>query len=443
MKVALAILLNAALLAGLLPWLLRQWREAPAGWWRAALVVGLGVRVAVGLARNWHLQLDAEFMSDLSKPITAQLWEHPGQAWQTLTQAVTLIHIATPIRINDYTAVYQGLSNTWFFIKILAFLNLASGGIGWLNGLYLSLFAFVSSWQLVRVLARVFPNTPAGAGAVAFLLWPSVWFWATGLSKESLLVGSGAWLTALVLERLYGNPEARTSSTWWGRAGWWLAVGVLAFVHFKMRYFFAAPLLAVLVGIALVRGLQLHGLARPRWAQAVALLAVLSSGLWLAQQMSVAFSVNKFTNQVVRVYTSFLPNLVGRPHFEYSDLRPTLESVLSYAPQAVANTLTRPYLGETREPRLAAAGAENLLLLVLLVAAAVSAVRGRAGRLPFVLGLGLVIFCLVLAALMGLTTPNLGSLHRYRSDLMPYLVLLLLQNDYAAAALRRLGFRDI
>ncbi|GAB3847751.1 hypothetical protein GCM10028822_09600 [Hymenobacter terrigena] len=436
MKIALAIFLNSALLAGLVPWLRRQWREAPAGWWRATLVTSLSVRVAVGLFRNWHLQLDAKFMSDLSQPITEQLWKHPTQAWQTLTQAVTLIHF------KYYTAVFQGLSNTWFFIKVLAFLNLASGGIGWLNGLYLSLFAFVGCWQLVCVLARVFPATPAGAGAVGFLLWPSVWFWATGLSKESLLVGSGAWLTALVLERLYAEPRNQWSHVWWHRAGWWLTVLVLAYVHFKMRYFFAAPLLAILVGIALVRGLQLRGLARSRWAQALALLAVMGSGLWLAQQVSVAFSVNKFTNQVVRVYTSDLPNLAGRPHFEYPDLRPTLESVLSYAPLAVANTLTRPFLGEARELRLAAAGAENLLLLVLLIVAVVGAVRGRAGHLQFILGLGLVIFCLVLAALMGLTTPNLGSLHRYRSDLMPYLVLLLLQNDYAAAALRRLGFRD-
>lgn len=436
MKITLAILLNAALLAGLLPWLRRQWREVPAGWWRATLVVGLGMRVAVGLVRNWHLKLDAKFMHDLSKPITAQMWEHPGQAWQTLTQAITLIHF------KYYTAVYQGLSNTWFFIKVLAFLNLGSGGIGWLNGVYLSVFAFVSCWQLVRVLARLFPNTPTSAGAVAFLLWPSVWFWATSLSKESLLVGSGAWLTALVLERLYGEPAARRPATWWRRVGWWLAVGVLAFVHFKMRYFFAAPLLAVLVGIAVVRGLQVRGLARPRWAQAVALLAVLGSGLWLAQQVSVAFSVNKFTNQVVRVYISDLPNLAKKPHFEYPNLRPTLESVLSYAPLAVANTLTRPFLGESRELRLAAAGAENLVLLALVMMAAVGAVRGRAGHLPFVLGLGLLIFCIVLAALMGLTTPNLGSLHRYRCDLLPYLLLLLLQNQYAAVVLRRLGFRD-
>ena len=433
MKVVLAILLNVGLLVLLLPWLRRQWQEAPTGGWRVTLVAGLAMRVAVGLVRNWNLRLDARFMSDLSQPITAQLCAHPVQAWQTLTQGVTLIHI------KDYMAVYQGLSNTWFFIKVLAFLNLASGGIGWLNGLYLSLFVFVSCWQLVRVLARAFPATPAGAGAMAFLLWPSVWFWATGLSKESLLMGSGAWLTALVMERLYGESVPQSATSWWKHVGWWLVLSVLVFVHFKMRYFFAAPLLAVLVGVALVRGLQQRGLAQPRWVQAVALLAVLSAGVWIVQQVSVAFSVNKFTIQVVRVYTSDLPNLVGRPHFEYLDLRPTMESILNHAPLAVANTLTRPYLGESSDPRLAAAGFENLLLLGLVMLTGLGAGRGRSGHLPFVVGLGLLIFCLVLAALMGLTTPNLGSLHRYRSGLLPYLLFLLFQNDYAAVAFRRLG----
>jgi hypothetical protein len=41
--------------------------------------------------------------------------------------------------------------------------------------------------------------------------------------------------------------------------------------------------------------------------------------------------------------------------------------------------------------------------------------------------------------LIGLTTPNFGSLNRYRSELLPFLLLLLLQNDYAAALLQRLG----
>jgi hypothetical protein len=45
----------------------------------------------------------------------------------------------------------------------------------------------------------------------------------------------------------------------------------------------------------------------------------------------------------------------------------------------------------------------------------------------------------ILAILMGLTTPNLGSLNRYRNDLLPFFLLLVLQNDYAAKVISWLG----
>ena len=60
MRLGLAILLNAAVLGVLLPWLWRQWQQAGTGWWRLALVGGLGVRVVLGLLRNWTTRLDAE-----------------------------------------------------------------------------------------------------------------------------------------------------------------------------------------------------------------------------------------------------------------------------------------------------------------------------------------------------------------------------------------------
>ena len=432
MKVLIAIIFNMGLLALLLPWLRRQWQWAATGPWRTVLVLGLGLRVLVGMVQNWNLRLDAQFMCDLSYPITSQMLTAPVQAFKTLTQAVTVIPYP------KYDAVYQSTSNTWFFVKVLAFLNLASLEIGWVNGLYLSIFSFLGCWLLFRALQRVLPTMPAGSGAVALLLWPSVWFWAAGVSKEALLVGSGTWLTALILGRLYDRNSSLTN---WKIAYWWLSVGTMALLHFRMRYFFAAPLLAVLVGVGLVRGLQLFGLARPRWVQAVVLFAVLGGGGWVGTQVSVAFRVNKFTNQVMRLYSSDLPHLIGRPHFEYPDMGPTLESILAHVPLAVTNTLSRPMLGESIDLRYVAVGLENLLLLLLLAIEIVAVMRGRGGHMPFVLGLGLVVFCVILASLIGLTTPNLGSLHRYRSGLLPYLVLLLLQNDYAAIVLHRLGLK--
>ena len=431
MKVLLAILLNAGLLALLLPWLRRQWRSLGAsGAWRVVFGLALGLRVAVGLVRNWHPQADAAFMSFVGHLVTAKLWLHPAQAWDVLTRAVTVF----PRGNAPYDFVFQNTSNTWILVKVLAVLNLASLEIDRLNALYLSLFAFVGCWMLVRALARAFPDTPAWAGIVAFLLWPSVWFWATGISKEAVLLGSGAWLTARVVEACYG-PARRG----WAWAAWLPGTVGLALVHLGMRYFFAVPLLGVLAGVALMQLLRRTGLVRHRKGQALVLAAVLGGGIWVVPQLGPAFSLNKFTNQVVTVYAFDVAHSVGRPHFEYPHLRPTGASIAAHAPLAVANTLTRPWLGESWQPLYVAAALENAALLLLLGLAAWAVVRGRPGHLPFGLTASLLVFCLVLAFLIGITTPNLGSLNRYRSGLLPYLLLLLLQNDYAAAAFRWLG----
>ena len=435
----MALVLNAALLAVLLPWLRRQWREASTRSWRAVLLLGLGLRVLLGVARSWTPKLDADFMSGLARDVTVQLWNSPGKAWQTLTQAVTVIPIYDkPGGAHMYDTAYQGLSNTWFMIKLLAFLNLGSLETPGVNGLYLSLFAFAGCWVLVRKLAVLFPATPAGAGVVAFLLWPSAWFWGTGISKEAVLLGSGAWLTARVLGWLFGPPAQLKTGL--QRTGWWLGTVALAFLHFKMRYFFALPLAGVLAGLAFGRLVEIGvGRKLPRWAQAVVLVGVLGGGVWVASQVSVAFRVNKFTNQVIRVYTFEVQHSAGKPHFEYPELRPTVESIAAHAPLAAANVLTRPWLGESRQPLYVAAGLENALLMSLLAVAFVAVARGRAGHLPFGVGLALAVFCLLLAVMMGLTTPNLGSLSRYRSGMLPFLVLLLLQHEYAAQWLGRVG----
>ncbi|MBO2009302.1 hypothetical protein [Hymenobacter negativus] len=430
MKIFVAVLVNLGLLAVLVPWLRRQWQWAGPGWWRIAFVLGLALRLAVATVRNWLLLHDAEYMHRMGKYITSLLWTDRSAFWHTFTDSVVVFQFST------YQAMYQSTSNTWFLIKILALLNLGSLSSGLVNSLYLSLFTFIGCWQLVRALAVCLPRTPAGAGIMAFLLWPTVWFWDTGLSKEAVLLGSGAWLVARVLHALYGMRESAGGRQW---VGWWMGTIALAVLHFYVRYFFAMPLLGVLLGIGLAHGLQHIGLGRRYWVQALALAAVLGAGLWLAPQLSVAFRINKFTHQVVRVYADEIEHTDGRPHITYPDLRPTVESMVAHAPRAALNTFTRPWLGEARQPMYIAASLENLIMIGLSAVALLALARGKGGHCPFIWGLGIGIFCLILAMLVGLTTPNFGLLSRYRSEIIPFFVLLLLQNDYAAARLRWLA----
>lgn len=424
MRFFLIVVLNAGLLGSLGWWLRREWHQPTLRYWLVAtLFLKLGVTL---LSLHW-LSEDSAYYQDSAWAMTKKLWTEPNTIVPTLAGEEfheTYRHL-----------IYHGTSNTFFLIKLLAVLNLASppsvGNLDslWINAFYLTLFCFVGCWQLVRAIEQTFPGAPAGSVIIGFLLWPTVLYWTSGLTKESLLIGSGAWLLALVVRWYYGA----------GRPGAMAVVGglLLALLFFKMRFFFAALLLGLLVALGIVRLAQRLTGGQPRWVQVVLLLIVLVGGTRVVGEVAPTLHFNKFSTELLYNYTDLRNRSQGRPHIEFPDFVPTAASMAVNAPLAIISTIGRPLPWETAKPLYVAAGLENLVLLALLGVAVVAGVQGQGGRLPFALALVLVLYCIALAALLGLSTPNLGTLSRYRAALLPFLVLLLLQNDYAARWLNR------
>jgi len=425
MKLAVAILLNLLALAALGWWLHREYRRAESGL-RRWLLPALALRVAAGVLPHG---LDSAFALRWGNFLTAQFWEQPSAAW-ALWQGNELHGGGPPYLLYKW-------SNTLFVIKILGLVNFASLGSYWLSSIYLSVVSLACCWLLVCTLSRLFPAASVGAGVVAFLLWPSIVWWASGITKEALVLGSGAALVAVWLKSLYHDRPLPG----WPRVGRWLLLLSLAWLHVRLRYFFALPLLGSLLALAGVVGAERRGWLRAGWrSQGLGLL----SGVAIAGALAVAVGgepVSKafVTSQLWESYVHGIATSVGRPHLVYSGLHPTVSSMVSYFPLAAVETLVRPWLGESAMLRYVGVGLENLLLLGLLALAAVAVVRGRPGRLPAALVLALLLYCVILAGLIGLSTPNLGTLLRYRTVLLPWLLWLLLQNDYARQLLRRLG----
>jgi hypothetical protein len=429
MKLAVAILLNLLVLATLGWWLRREYhRAAPA--LRRWLLPALALRVATGMLPHGP---DGEFALHWGEEFTARLWARPGMAW-----ALWQGH-----EIRGEWGVYTlyEWSNTLFVIKIMGLLGVVSLSQAWLTCCYLSIAGFMGCWVLVRTLVRLFPAAPLGAGVGAFLLWPSVVWWASGATKETLVLGSGAALAALVISEVYKEAPPRKG---WARLGWWLLLLGLAWLQVRLRYFFALPLLGSLVALVGTTLAQRRSWLRGGWLQLVlAMLAgVVATGAVAVAVGGEPVSKAFVTSQLWENYVHGVATSVGRPHLEYSGLRPTVSSMASYFPLAAAETLVRPWLGESAALRYVGVGLENLLLLGLLALATVAVVRGRPGRLPAALVLALLLYCVVLAGLIGLSTPNLGTLLRYRTVLLPWLLWLLLQNDYARRILRQLGLGD-
>jgi len=434
MRLAVSILLNVLLAGWLGYWLLGQWRRASPGL-RRWLLPALGWRLLLTVISSRHPSPDIVGPGMPNPARWSQLladffWAHPAQIWPTLQ--------SSGFHLQGQEKYFYQWSNTLFFYKALALLSMLSGGVLWVNALYLSILCFVACWSLVQVLKRVFPLASVSAAGLAFLAWPTVVWWTAGLTKETLVVGAGAGVMALALPVLYGG---RGPARFWPVLGRAALLLLLAWVMVRMRYFFALPLLGGLLALALVRLATRRGWLGPGWpAQVAGLLLVLG----LAGGTAVVLggehlSLSYFSREVAANYQHGLRTSVGRPHLEYPGWQPTPTGLLGQAPLAAAYTLVRPWPGESTQAFYVVAGLENTLLLTLVALALVAAWQGRAGRLPVALVVMLGLYCLLLAAFIGLSTPNLGTLSRYRTALLPWLLLLVLQNDYVRGLLKKMG----
>jgi len=435
MTIVVAILLNALLLSALAGWLCAQYRQ-PDALLRRWLLPALGWRLLLTALSSARPGPDALAANAWSRVLTNLFRKNPANAlsiWQgTFFQG-------NSETINFYkvnTLLLHKWSNTLFFIKLLAALNLATTGLLWLNALYLSLGCFVACWSLVRALTGVWPAAPRSASIVAFLLWPTVVWWTAGFTKETLLVGTAAGLLALVLPALYAPRRASL----WPAVGHWVGGLLLAWVMVRMRYFFALPLLGCLLVLAAVRLATLRGWLRPGWRpQLSAVGLLLLAGAGAIGLLGGPAMLDFFSFQVENSFSLNLLHSLSQPHLAAHSWPATPAQVLRHAPLAAGQVLVRPWLGESAAPLYVGAALENCALSALVLVALVAAWRGRAGRLPIALVALLLVYCLLLAAFIGLSTANLGTLNRYRVVLLPWLLLLLMQNDYARAALRRLG----
>jgi hypothetical protein len=103
-------------------------------------------------------------------------------------------------------------------------------------------------------------------------------------------------------------------------------------------------------------------------------------------------------------------------------LHPDLKSFLKEIPKAWFNVLFRPFIWEAKNPMFLLPALENLLLIVMILL--VIFFHGKISN-PEVFGF-CISFSLILLLVIGLTTPVLGALVRYRIAAQPFLLIALL-----------------
>lgn len=302
-----------------------------------------------------------------------------------------------------------------FMIKLVSIFSLVCFDNYWTIALYFSFISFLGAWFLVRQIGLRLPSlTPAAS--IAFLFFPSAAFWSSGVIKESLALASLFFLTGIFLKLWFGEKVALYQ---------WLVLLLAVWIVWNLKYYFAAIFFAVAVA-GLLYKVAARALKPSRFGtQALVWLVVFIIPLGIVMASRPNFHPGRIFTVIVENYHAYSQISSPEDRIHFSGLSPDIGSMAANAPWALFSGLFRPFLWEANNVLQMTAAMENLVLIVLFcIALASVGAAGKSAHRMLVFSAGMYI--LLLCVFITLSTPNFGTLSRYRCGYIPYFVFLLL-----------------
>ena len=290
-------------------------------------------------------------------------------------------------------------------IRINAVLHILSFGNYFLHALIFIFLSFLGLFFTAKLFHDI-SESKIKAYVAAFLI-PSVFFWSSGVLKEALLI---------------------------------FALGIFCWAVYKLAKAFSwSTLCLLLVGFGLLSSLKIYVL--------FALLpALLFWFIWMKLQLFWKALLTFLVTGVVLYFgvTLLHPNfdfislLVGKQH-DFINLAKTYHagsaihmdylgnnswSILKAIPLALFHVFTLPWFSNVKSPLYLFSIFENLIFFSLIPLSIFYFEKPNKSSMKFIVFS--LIFMLTLFTIIGLTTPVIGALVRYKMPALPFLFFVLL-----------------
>jgi hypothetical protein len=302
-------------------------------------------------------------------------------------------------------------------IRIAAIIDLLTYSSYSATALFFAFYSFIGSWLLFLTFYKRYQHLHFWI-AIGCLFIPSVFFWGSGLLKDTLVMG-GLGIIAWSLDGLLIEKR----------------ISVLKFVLLLLaiwsvfslkKFILQAYLPSIIIWIYLSNLHQIRStVLRLMVFPFVIILSVV--GAYYAtikigendKRYSIENLVN--TSQVTARDIRFQSGRLAGSGYELSEyLDGTLGNGLRLAPEAINVTLFRPYLWEVKNPLMLMSALENLVFLLVTL---YIVLRRGYGAITKVFNPEVAfcfIFSITYAFAVGVSTYNFGTLSRYKIPLMPF-----------------------
>ncbi len=333
--------------------------------------------------------------------------------------------------------MYAYVSQMFWYRDSASYTVAVIGAIfGLLNGtsylpiaLLFAYFSYTGIWAMYRTFTVIYPKLYKQL-AVAFLFIPSTFVWGSAVFKDTVCMFGLGWMTYTVF-RLFINRDFSMKNI----ALLLLSFYLIALIKVYILVAFLPALMIWLLSFyaGKIRSAALRWMARFAFTAAAVASFFFFTRVFADEMEKYSLEEIAQTAATTRGWISYVSERDEGSVYDLGAFEPTISSMLKKFPQAVVVTLFRPFPWEARKPIVLLSALEAFLFAYFTF----QAFRKRGIVKSFqMIGtdpnlLFFIIFSLIFAFAIGITTYNFGALSRYKIPCIPFYAAFLVVIYYS------------
>ena len=330
---------------------------------------------------------------------------------------------------DTWNAGYCRDPNNFMIVRIVAVMSFLSFGKYLITCLFFSMISFSGVWRLYRFFYDQYPHLHKQL-AIAILYLPTFVFWSSGILKDPLCTGAMGWLTYGLYQAVYKKKNLVKDLIIISASSYVL---ILLKIYILVAYTPFLLMFLILKNVKLVKNTFLKiflGLGL--------FVGIILGFTQIMKQLQSTMSkyAGEGITKTIQNYQKNYTEQAGWAESNFSlgvEFDGSVTSLVKMAPAAIVATLFRPFIWESRKPSTLLSSFEALAIMLFTL------------KVLFTLGIRkflnsfrdpaifyCISFSLLFALFVGATTPNFGTLCRYKIPCMPFYIaaLFLIMDKY-------------
>ena len=356
-----------------------------------------------GSSHIWNAFLESPinaFKMIFSTSIVPEHWKHYHRLWF----------------VNSDSASY--------LIKVIGFFDLFTLHTYSATALFFALISFSGSWALFSILSRKYRGNEKKLFIILFLV-PSVALWGSGIMKDTLTMGALFWILWAFI-RWFEQKSTGLKEI--------LIFVIFFYISYKVKLYVLISLIpclmayVVLLNIKKLRSFTMKILVAP-------VLTVVFVVFGYFSVLKLGEANERYQLQNIAHWSSVTANdlryWTGKEAgsgYSLGNHDGTWQGMIRLAPGGIFAALFRPFIWESSSILMLLNAMESMVMLIVSINALVK------GRFKTVKNDSFLTFCLIFSIIfafaVGVSTFNFGSLSRYRIPLIPLFLMAMLINPY-------------